>query len=129
MNNQEIEQKLKETLLQYLDAGKKVTLTWDCGGDEAFVHVFIDNEEQSSFEDGKYQAHKFPALLEDFVILKLGLPSAGEFSLKGKGEIFKENNTLTILYEVVEFEDYEEDEEYPSDGAEEFSGREVLFNL
>ncbi len=115
MNNQQTEQRIKETLLQYLDAGKKVTLTWDCGSDEAFVQTSIDGKELSSFVDGEYQQYEFPALLEHFIITELALPSAGEFSLEGKGEIRKENNQLVIVYEAVNlsYEDYQyfEDED------------------
>jgi hypothetical protein len=115
MDKQQIEQKIKETLLQYLNEGKKITLTWDCGGDEAFVQTAIDGKELSVFENGQYQEHEFPALLEHFIITELNLPDAGEFSLKGKGEILLEDNKITIIYETVElsYEDwtYAEEEE------------------
>lgn len=131
MDKPQIEQKIKEDLLNYLNAGKKVTLTWDCGGDQAIVTTFIEGKELSSFFNGEYQEHEFPALLEHFVITELELPDVGEFSLEGTGEIVKENNKLVIIYEALDLRyegDYEEDEENTKENTEEDIENEEEYN-
>ena len=96
---------LEKQLRQWLKAGKKITVEWDCGGDEGLVFPFIDGVELP------YDA----PLGEDFYNLlmnKLGLPSAGEYYVKGEGKIILEDEEIVIYHESEasgwEDGDYEE---------------------
>jgi hypothetical protein len=102
MKNQEI----KEWLLSNLKANRKITVRWDCGGDEAFVYPSIDGEEVDSMDT----IHE---LFEHFLIEKLNIPDAGEFTLTGKGTIFIEADKIIIEHsaEGEALIDYDEETE------------------
>lgn len=85
MENQDI----KNWLLSNLNANRKVTVRWDCGGDEAFVYPSIDGEEVDSMDEIHEE-------FEYFLIEKLEIPDAGEFTMKGKGTIFIEHGKIVI---------------------------------
>ena len=85
-------QALETQLRQWLKEGKKITVEWDCGGDEGLVYPFVDGVEIP------YDA----PLGEDFYDLlmnKLGLPSAGEYYVKGAGKIIEENEEIVKIEE------------------------------
>jgi len=37
--------KLKEEVIKLLEDGKKLTMKWDCGNDEAFAYLFVDEKQ------------------------------------------------------------------------------------
>lgn len=116
---------LKEQLLKLLHEGKEVTVTWDCGGDEAFAYPAIDGKELG------YE-NEFSCELADYIIEKLNLPDAGEFYLKGGGRIFIEANTIVIEHTsvgagVMDYDEEKEEEIYSEE--EEESGKNVLFEI
>ncbi len=81
---------LKQQLLDLLQAGKSVTLTWNGGGDEEFFVIFIDEQESDS---------DFNEALTDHLMLN-GSPinGTGEFTLEGKGSIIIANNEIVLDY-------------------------------
>ena len=60
MENQEV----KNWLLKNLNEGKKITVKWDCGGDEAFVYPFIDGAEVD-YQDEIHEEFEFFLIKED----------------------------------------------------------------
>ena len=95
---------LKEQLERELQAGKKITVSWDCGSDEAFAYVHLD---------GKQLGYDRPLgeAMDMYLIDYLNLPSAGDFSLKGQGTIEKKEGKLWITY-ASESEYYWEEDDY-----------------
>ena len=85
MENQEV----KSWLLSNLNTDKIITVKWDCGGDEAFIYPYIDGIEVEA-------GHEIHEEFEHFLIEKLSIPDAGEFTLQGKGSIFLENSKIVI---------------------------------
>lgn len=97
---------LEDKIYTLLESGKKITLRWDCGGDEALIYSFID---------GKEVDFKDPLFLElDMLILNtIDLPSAGEFSMDGTGEIILETGKIYLVCESIfrGYEDYTQEGE------------------
>lgn len=110
---------LEEQLRSLLQAGHHITLRWDCGGDESFVHTAIDGQEIES----TYEEDDFAYAVEQYVDITLGLPSAGEFSMKGTGSFFLEANEVGLEYKSDAFA-YEED--YDDELEGEFTVSELL---
>lgn len=123
---------LEFQLFGLLEAGKKIKLKWDCGGDQAIVTIIINDKElpyNSAILDG----------LDIYIVNFLNLPSVGGFELSGEGEIVDENDNLYLVCESMisyEIEDYEWDEdteEDPEDSKtiperdETYSGKRKLF--
>jgi hypothetical protein len=116
---------LKEKILASIEAGKKITLKWDCGGDEALISVFMNNEQL------KYD-NAFSQELELYLVNYLNLPDTGQFELEGDGEIIQENEGLFIVYESIlkGIEDYENEEggwKEVNEKDETYSGKKELF--
>ncbi len=84
---------------------KQVVLNfhWESGGDEAFLTLekFDENDE------GKKQD------LEEYLILKLDIPDAGEFEMKGEGKLYFKDSAIWAAYQSVirMVEDYDEEKE------------------
>ncbi|MFK7935812.1 MAG: hypothetical protein AB8G22_20025 [Saprospiraceae bacterium] len=83
---------LEPAVEMYLEEDKTIEIKWDCGGDEAFVHIFLDGKELG-FRDA------FAFKLEQYLINFLTLPDAGEFSMKGEGKLIQENERIFIQCE------------------------------
>jgi hypothetical protein len=103
-------QQTKQRLFELLQAGHKVTIHWDCGGDEAFVYPSIDGEALK----GTYRPGDFAHEVSWLVAEALELPSAGEFSMTGDGEFFLEGRSVGLSYqsEAEVYEDELDDEFY-----------------
>ena len=117
--------KLKETIFSMIEAGKKLSVKWNCGGDEAIITVF-ENNERLKFD------HPFAMELDLYLINYLNLPDVGEFDLEGGGEIIKENEEIYIVYESIlkGMEDYESENggwKEINERDETFSGKKRLF--
>ena len=99
-------QDIKNWLLSHLNANRKVTVKWDCGGDESFVYPYIDGVEVG-YDD---EIHD---VFEQFLIAELDIPDAGEFSLQGQGTIFIEDGKIVIEHsaEGTATIDYDEETE------------------
>ncbi|MCB0607534.1 MAG: hypothetical protein KDD12_07455 [Lewinella sp.] len=93
---------LEEAIFAAIEAGKKITVKWDCGGDEAIIKVLVDGAELT-------YNNAFAMELDMYLVNYLNLPDAGEFSMTGNGEIVEENEELYIVYESIlkGVEDYE----------------------
>lgn len=147
----------KQRLLELLQEGHRVTVHWDCGGDESFVYTSIDGQEQES----TYEAGDFAYEVEQLLTEELQLPDAGEFSMTGDGAFFLEGRNVGLQYQSAadvyddELPDDYTDEQLaemglerpaPKDEApeaapaaaaeeesswmsEEYSGRRILFEL
>ena len=112
---------LENKIRAILNSGKKLTLKWDCGGDEALVYSFIDGN-PTDFNDEVFEE------LEMFIINTLDLPSAGEFSMNGKGEIVLEDDNIYLICKSIlqGYEDYTMDGE--SNGWKEVNEVEDTFS-
>ena len=93
---------LEEAIFAAIEARKKITVKWDCGGDEAIIKVLVDGAELT-------YNNAFAMELDMYLVNYLNLPDAGEFSMTGNGEIVEENEELYIVYESIlkGVEDYE----------------------
>jgi hypothetical protein len=107
---------LKQKLLQLLQDGNQITVTWDCGYDEAIVVVFI-NEENIEDENNKvihdeetmYYGNKEVLDDEDrlteelsiYLANYLNLPDVGEFEMEGRGELIEESDDIYIHCESI----------------------------
>lgn len=105
-NKKMAKQDIKNWLLSHLNANRKVTVKWDCGGDESFVYPYIDGVEVG-YDD---EIHD---VFEQFLIAELDIPDAGEFSLQGQGTIFIEDGKIVIEHsaEGTATIDYDEETE------------------
>lgn len=116
---------LKEKVLSALEAGKRIKLKWNCGGDEAIVTVILNGEEL------QYD-HPFVQELDMYIVNYLNLPDSGDFEMEGGGEIIREDGTLFIVYEstLLGVSDYESEEggwKVLNEKDEAFSGKKKLF--
>lgn len=95
------EEKLKETIIKKLNSGRKLSVDWNCGGDEAILTIFQDGK-QIPWES------EFGTQLSIYLSNFLNLPDVGEFLLEGKGEILLENNVIVLKYEsyLKGYQDY-----------------------
>ncbi|MGI4869923.1 MAG: hypothetical protein ACRYFX_01960 [Janthinobacterium lividum] len=105
---------LPAQLLALLQAGRVLTVRWDCGNDESIVTTLVDGVEQP-FDLGAgymdfFLEHRdmdvylsritnLPVLLDGFLTERLGLPSVGEFSMRGTGRIFQEGAAIVLDYQ------------------------------
>lgn len=89
-----------------LKSNKKITLRWDCGGDEALIYSFIDGKE-IDFED------PLSSELDMLILNAIELPSVGEFSMDGTGEIILEDDKVYLVCESIfrGYEDYTQEGE------------------
>lgn len=85
-------QDLKDQLKTVLSSGKKITFEWDCGGDETLIDVF---------ENKKPTNAKWVDPLCDVVAEKLELPNAGEYFVKGGGELVLKKEDLYVKHNSV----------------------------
>lgn len=76
---------------------------WESGGDEAFVTL----ENFGETENEKIHS------LEEYLILKLDIPDAGEFEMNGEGKLYLKNGAVWAFYQssVRMLEDYDEETE------------------
>lgn len=112
---------LEEMLIEKIKAGHKIQLTWDCGGDEAIVTTFQD-EERINYDT------EFGRKMDLYIINFLNLPDVGEFYMKGTGEIILEKGKLYLECEstMVKYAQYSENGEYL--GWKEVNKREDMFS-
>ena len=127
---------LKQKIKDILATGKRIKLEWECGGDEAFLYILIDDK-QITYKDITDDLEGLIEL-EIYLMNFLNLPDAGEFSLQGGGKIIEENDNLYLVCEstMSYYEEYDEDSDKnsePNNPApapeidEEFSGKKELF--
>ncbi|MEM1134278.1 MAG: hypothetical protein AAGI07_00455 [Bacteroidota bacterium] len=118
---------LKDQIIEILNSGKRITLKWNCGGDEAIVTTFVDGK-QVSYND------KFAEELDIYIVNYLDLPDVGEFQMEGEGEIVEENGKVYLECEstLLGYEGYTD--EGKSEGwvktntrEDEYSGKRKLF--
>lgn len=106
---------LPAQLLTLLEAGRVLTVSWDCGGDDHMVTVQIDGVEQGfDFGDDYYswlcatqdeyeqylsRITNLPVLLSGFLAEQLRLPSVGDFQMQGGGRIVLEGREIVINFQ------------------------------
>lgn len=95
---------LRNRIKSILDENQKLILTWDCGGDQAIIHTFID---------GKEITEAWTNDLDAYIFTFLDLPDVGEFCMEGKGEIVRKGEGFEIQYvsTLLGYEGYDEFEE------------------
>lgn len=93
---------LEEAIFAALELGKKITVQWDCGGDEAIITSFIDGEQLM-------YNNSFARELDMYLINFLHLPDTGPFSMVGKGTVVLKDNEIYLEYEsiMIGMEDFE----------------------
>ncbi|MFK8102816.1 MAG: hypothetical protein AB8G15_09840 [Saprospiraceae bacterium] len=121
---------LKYSLQDLLEEGKQIKVTWDCGGDEAILGIWID-EKRLAYD------HELAEALDLYLINYLELPSVGEFQMEGGGSITQTEEGLLFSYlSDVKYVAYEPGE-FPPVGEDEltveeemammYSGKKLLF--
>lgn len=106
---------LPTQLLALVQAGHQVTVRWDCGGDDNFVTTLVDGVVQEhdlgagyydwivfehlDVEEFLSRITNLAVLLNGFLTEFLGLPSVGEFTMRGDGTIFLDGSDLVIEYQ------------------------------
>lgn len=103
---------IEAQILEALNAEKKVSVKWNCGGDEALIALFLDDKEVP-YDDELAQETQM------YLVNYLDLPDAGEFYMDGDGNIIEENGKLYIEYESIWRGDNEKEPMY--------SGKQRLF--
>jgi hypothetical protein len=95
---------LKYQLNELLKAGKKITIDFNCGNDEAHIVPFVDGKMVS------YGELYFS--LEELIFIELNLPSNGEYMVTGKGFLTIENDDIFLYYDLEGFIYSYEDEKF-----------------
>ena len=83
----DINGELEETIFTILEAGQQLTLTWNCGGDDAIITIFLNQKELNLHQT-------FGSALYLYLANFLDLPDAGEFSMRGEGAIIIKDDEL-----------------------------------
>ncbi len=101
------EGQLKEAISKAIEAGKEISVKWDCGGDEAIMTIYID-EQQLGYNNA------FAEKLDLYLMNRLNLPDAGPFSMQGGGKFLVEEDEVYFEYESrwKGYEGYDEDFNY-----------------
>lgn len=86
---------LKKQLNELLNAGKEISLDFNCGNDEAHIVPFIDGK---MVEYGDLYSN-----LEELIYTDLNLPSNGEFMVTGSGYLTLEENNIYLFYDLQGF--------------------------
>lgn len=126
---------LKTTLESLLKQGDTITLKWDCGGDEALIDIQYNNTLISETPN----APDWVDALYMHLLNTIQLPSAGEFSMDGKGELLLQDQKILLTctsywrgytdYQLREDGDYEEIYIDEDEQADEFTGTFELFSI
>ncbi len=121
---------LKYSLQDLLEEGKQIKVTWDCGGDEAILSIWID-EVRLPYD------HELAEALDLYLVNYLELPSVGEFQMEGGGKITQTEEGLLFSYlSDVKYVAHDPDEVPPAseydltieeEMAMEYSGKKLLF--
>lgn len=106
---------LPAQILALLEAGRVLTVSWDCGGDDHMVSVQLDGvaqnidfgddyhiwcfAEQEEYEQCLSRITNLPLLLSSFLTEQLGLPSVGDFQMQGGGRIVLEGREIVIDFQ------------------------------
>jgi hypothetical protein len=116
------EESLGSWLVRKVKEKGDLAFTWESGNDEAFV-TFPDfsEAEETSFQH-----------LEEYVINKLGIPDAGEFSMNGLGSIYMQKNVVRakfsgVMKALVDFNEETQQEVYSEEIEE--RGDRALFEI
>lgn len=114
------EEKLKDWIILSIRERGSLAFTWESGNDEAFVTFKDNNEaEEDNFQD-----------LEEYIVVKLDIPDAGEFRMDGSGTLYLADNLVKAKYSSIikGITDYDEETDAETYSEEEHdSGDKVLF--
>ena len=89
------QQALQKQLTTLLQAGDTIEASWDCGHDEAIITIVHNGQDPASFSD----TPKWIWELDLHLMNLLSLPSAGEFSMVGKGTVSLKEGVITLVCE------------------------------
>lgn len=106
---------LPAQLVALLQAGRTITVRWDCGSDDHMVTIQLDGveqgfdfgedhnwwrfAEQEEYEQFLSRVTNMPLLLSSFLAEHLGLPSVGDFRMQGGGKIFLEGRNIILDFQ------------------------------
>lgn len=115
-----MEQEIKDWLVTTIKETGNLPFSWESGNDEAFI-TFKDRQET--------QEEEFDTL-EQYILLKLDIPDAGEFNMTGEGLIYIDNDKVkakfsSLMKEVVDYDEETEQETYGEEVVN--TGEELLF--
>ncbi|MCW3169633.1 hypothetical protein OMO38_13990 [Chryseobacterium sp. 09-1422] len=101
----ELELKIKDRFVDLIRSkNNHLKFSWDSGNDEAFLNF---EGHENTFDNEEFWE------LEEYLILKLDIPDAGEFEMHGEGFLTIENHTIVAdFWSTLRFmEDYDEEKE------------------
>ncbi|WP_312075777.1 hypothetical protein [Chryseobacterium sp.] len=103
----ELEVKVKSKIVALINANDNhLKFSWDSGNDEAFL--YFESKEEIFEEEELWE-------LEEYMIVKLDIPDAGEFEMHGEGFLKIENSSAIADFwstlKVMEDYDEENDQE------------------
>ena len=97
---------VQQQLANLLQAGRTLTVRWDCGGDQSFVTTEVDGQEVAANYESEAD---FAFSLDRYLTELLELPDVGEFQMQGTGRIYQQGREVLIDYQSraeVYWEDY-----------------------
>ncbi|GAA4343877.1 hypothetical protein [Flaviaesturariibacter amylovorans] len=102
-----VEASVRGWLVDTLRRQHRISFAWESGGDEGFINFPGFNKE----EEDRY------CELEEYLMNKLDIPSAGEFQMTGRGTLFLTDGVVRAKYsseyrEVVDFDEVKDEEVY-----------------
>lgn len=100
-----LELKVKDRMVDFIKSNDNhLKFSWDSGNDEAFLNFEGYN---NSFDNEEFWE------LEEYLILKLEIPDAGEFEMHGEGFLTIENDIVAAdFWSTMRFmEDYDEEKD------------------
>jgi hypothetical protein len=117
------EEELRDWIIASVNKNGAIEFSWESGGDEGFVTIkeYANNKRYDKAED-----------LEEYILDKLDIPCAGEFTMNGHGAIYIAGDVVKIRYsstlkELVDFDEETEQEIYSNE--EQDSGDIVMFSV
>ena len=105
LRTNELEIKVKDRFVNLIRSkNNRLKFSWDSGNDEAFLNF---EGYENTFDNEEFWE------LEEYLILKLEIPDAGEFEMHGEGFLMIENKRVVAnFWSTLRFmEDYDEEKE------------------
>lgn len=98
---------IRPLVLRHLAAQPALSFTWESGGDESFVYFPGMSAEQ--------EEECWP--LGEYLTFRLEIPDAGEFQMRGRGELFQKDGAVwarysSVLRETIDYDEKTEQEIY-----------------
>ncbi len=116
-----LELHLKDWIIEAINEKKDIQFSWESGNDEAFLTLGNIEEESKNSND-----------LEEYLLVALDIPSAGEFQMNGTGTVYIQGDFVNVKYKsaIKAIIDYNEDTDEEIFSEEEIeSGNLTLFSV